>query len=197
MTNQSVVEVDDRPSVGQRCKAKSSRTGQPCRRYPSHGTTVCAMHGGRAPHVRAAAKRRLAVKDALKSVDLFGAPDSADALSVLQREIGNMSGFTLALERFLAEVSADDALTGEARGVLDLYRASQSQLVKVAAGAISLGLEARNGLVVQRVTEVVGRLLRDLTNEASLTGPQIAAMSSTIARSMRELASTLTLELAQ
>jgi hypothetical protein len=42
------------------CTGTSSRTGQPCRRAPIRGGTVCASHGGLAPHVRAAAAARLA-----------------------------------------------------------------------------------------------------------------------------------------
>jgi hypothetical protein len=42
------------------CTGTSSKTGQPCRRAPIRGGTVCASHGGLAPHVRAAAAARLA-----------------------------------------------------------------------------------------------------------------------------------------
>jgi len=51
-----------RPLVGQppRCKAHSSQTGLPCNNPPIRGGTVCRMHGGSTPAVRAAAQRRLA-----------------------------------------------------------------------------------------------------------------------------------------
>jgi hypothetical protein len=37
----------------------SSRTGKPCNRYAIAGGTVCIMHGGGAPQVKAAAAARL------------------------------------------------------------------------------------------------------------------------------------------
>ena len=39
--------------------ARSKRSGQRCKRTPIPGGTVCTMHGGAAPQVRAAARRRL------------------------------------------------------------------------------------------------------------------------------------------
>jgi hypothetical protein len=41
-----------------RCTAHRS-DGAPCRAWAIHGGRVCAAHGGRAPQVRAAARRRL------------------------------------------------------------------------------------------------------------------------------------------
>ncbi len=40
------------------CSAHKTN-GDPCRRRPINGGTVCATHGGRAPQVRAAAQRRI------------------------------------------------------------------------------------------------------------------------------------------
>jgi hypothetical protein len=41
-----------------RCTARR-HNGQPCRRYAARGATVCRTHGGAAPQVQAAARRRL------------------------------------------------------------------------------------------------------------------------------------------
>jgi hypothetical protein len=35
------------------------KTGERCKKAPIYGGTVCSKHGGRAPHIKAAAKRRL------------------------------------------------------------------------------------------------------------------------------------------
>jgi hypothetical protein len=44
---------------GRRCRAHSKRSGERCRRSAIPGGTVCVMHGGAAPQVAAAARRRL------------------------------------------------------------------------------------------------------------------------------------------
>ena len=41
-----------------KCKAHTSR-GTPCQRHAIKGGTVCIMHGGSAPQVKAAARHRL------------------------------------------------------------------------------------------------------------------------------------------
>ena len=43
-----------------RCTAKSTRSGNRCKRAAIMGGTVCATHGGSAPQVKRAARRRLA-----------------------------------------------------------------------------------------------------------------------------------------
>lgn len=55
------------------CKAHSSVTGQPCRSYAIVGGAVCVAHGGRAPQVREAARRRV----------LQMVPDALDGMAVL------------------------------------------------------------------------------------------------------------------
>lgn len=42
-----------------KCKAHSSRTGLPCKRWAIKGATVCRHHGGAAPQVQAKAEQRL------------------------------------------------------------------------------------------------------------------------------------------
>jgi hypothetical protein len=43
-----------------RCTAHR-RDGEPCQRWAIEGGNVCPAHGGSAPHVRAAAQRRMMV----------------------------------------------------------------------------------------------------------------------------------------
>ena len=42
-----------------KCSARSARTGKPCRRHAILGSNVCYVHGGAAPQVKEAARRRL------------------------------------------------------------------------------------------------------------------------------------------
>lgn len=46
--------------TGRRCKARRS-DGEPCKAWAIRGTSVCRVHGGSAPHVRAAGRRRVAL----------------------------------------------------------------------------------------------------------------------------------------
>jgi hypothetical protein len=64
------------------CKARRSN-GQPCHKYPVKGALVCRVHGGAAPQVRDAARRRLleaADPAAARLVELLDNPDPAIAV---------------------------------------------------------------------------------------------------------------------
>lgn len=50
-----MLSTHDRP----KCRARSSRTGEPCQHWPIRGGAVCRVHGGSAPQVKANAVERL------------------------------------------------------------------------------------------------------------------------------------------
>lgn len=131
----------------------------------------------------------------MRSVELFGPADTADAWEILQREVARMSTFTAALQSFLTRLPLDAALAGEGRQVLDLYLSSQKQLVNVSRDTLALGLEARAQAMVNAVAGCLADVLRMLSTDASLTDDQRAVMQSTINREVRALGQTLTLEL--
>jgi hypothetical protein len=62
-----------------RCTAHC-RSGGQCRGLAIRGATVCRMHGGAAPQVRAAAARRVATARLLRDLELAGykLPDKTD-----------------------------------------------------------------------------------------------------------------------
>jgi hypothetical protein len=57
------IRAKRRPRAGRpepvRCTARSSRTGEDCKRWATHGAVVCRSHGAAAPQVQRAARRRL------------------------------------------------------------------------------------------------------------------------------------------
>lgn len=64
-----------------KCSATAKTTGEQCTQWAMHGGTVCRMHGGEAPQVRAKANERIAamVYPALKRVEtLIGAEDDEE-----------------------------------------------------------------------------------------------------------------------
>jgi hypothetical protein len=73
----------------EKCTARSSRTGDRCKRWPVAGGTVCPSHGGRAPQVRDAAERRQAearIRAELGDLADFRAGDAgADPIETLLR----------------------------------------------------------------------------------------------------------------
>ncbi len=86
----------DRPQ----CVAKSKRSGERCKRRPIRGGTVCSMHGGKAPAVKAAAEQRQAeaAADAAVAKLLWVGLDQAtpvkDPIGLLERLAGALEQMT-------------------------------------------------------------------------------------------------------
>lgn len=53
-----LLRKDGKPRSTRRC-SRVMKNGERCKKAPIYGGTVCSKHGGRAPHIKAAAKRRI------------------------------------------------------------------------------------------------------------------------------------------
>jgi len=163
---------DQRPE--RKCRARSSRTGKPCGRWATRGATVCSSHGARAPRVKAAAARRVANEEALKTVSrLFGVPDEgAEPAAILAREIRDMSGTVIALRALADELDPQDALFGRGAAVVELHGERQQRLLKAAEAAIRLGIESRSQVLAEQLAAGVAGIVRQLVTELDLTAEQ-------------------------
>ncbi|MGV0695970.1 HGGxSTG domain-containing protein [Mycobacterium paraintracellulare] len=70
------------PLPERRCKAHSSRTGEPCKNAAIKGSTVCRFHGGAAKQVKANARARLENAADLMAKQLLGIALTAEGESV-------------------------------------------------------------------------------------------------------------------
>jgi len=78
------------PTGDRRCSAHSSRTGERCRQWAIKGGKVCPAHGGRAPQVAAAARRRVIEQAAaaeLARLDVTPLDDPLSELALLAAQI--------------------------------------------------------------------------------------------------------------
>ncbi len=91
-----------------RCKAKSTTTGEQCRKPPTPGTTVCAAHGSKAKQVRAAAKRRLEEVAARKQLAVLGEPIAVDPGAALLGLVHAKAGEVAWLRLLVREVVLRD-----------------------------------------------------------------------------------------
>lgn len=65
-----------------RCRAHSSRTGEPCKNMALTGQSTCRFHGGAAKHVKAAARTRIENAAELMAKQLLGIAVSAESEAV-------------------------------------------------------------------------------------------------------------------
>lgn len=161
-----------------RCRARTS-SGEPCKRPPILGAEVCGSHGGRAPQVREAAGRRLALVEARKAVATFGLPIDVDPTEALLEEVQRTAGHVAWLGAKVSQLDPQDLVWGRAShtsgkmavGVADyteeramvsvwyeLYLSERKHLAAVATAAIRAGCEQRR----VQLAEAQGQLLADV-----------------------------------
>jgi hypothetical protein len=92
-----------------RCSARSSRTGQPCKKAAITGMRVCRTHGGAAPQAREAARRRMAflVDPGLRCLEaILNDPDHPQLLGPIKEVLARNELFGLGVEPKGAPLSA-------------------------------------------------------------------------------------------
>lgn len=177
-------------TAGTRCKATAKSSGRQCGNPPIKGGTVCEIHGGSAPAVRARAGVRAELAN-------WGLGDAcADPGEVLLRLVTQSAAraqrYAAELEDLVAESeSLRKALIGEAwgefgqvgeyvRGLAQLEAAERDRCANFATKAIAAGLAERQVRLAERqgavMAEVIRRILADL---GVADGPQVAQVVST------------------
>lgn len=162
-------KMPDSTNHARRCTAMKTDKSERCRRFAGRGMTVCPAHGGKAKQVKAKARQRIALDEALKTVILFGAEPvpGVDPGEVLLSMIADMNARFTALRSFLAGVPADQTF-GEYRKVVDELGTLQQQLVKAASVGQQLGLEQQSALMAQQVAAMFTDLTESIALDAEL-----------------------------
>jgi hypothetical protein len=145
----STDSINGGPAAGpheRQCTAHA-RSGNRCKRYAAAGTTVCRMHGGAAPQVQAAAKRRLLAEQlrAIADVELdegFEADPAEAVLGALRAAHERL--------RLLRVIYGDELLVGTPAAVR-LEGEALDRVGKLGRLAIDLGVRERANQVRDRL----------------------------------------------
>lgn len=201
-----------RKRQAKRCSAHRT-DGQPCGAWAMHGTTVCQKHGGRAPQVRAAARRRLVADAATR----LGLPVETTAADALADGLARANGLVIWLIARLQELDPEaltwgtsqrrirPGVTGpQGQPLLDviqqermheLFRAwerAEARLTAIAAEMTRLGIDQRKVELDERSGELLAMVLdgalADLASDWHLTREQQQLARPLIARHMRAIA---------
>lgn len=129
-----------------RCSARRSN-GQPCKNRPLIGATVCRVHGGSAPQVKAAAARRLAESKARRALDDVGVREVDNPLHELRALTGEVVAWKDALANHVAALEdryrySDAKGAEQLRAEVALYERAMDRAAKLLETWARLGLDA-------------------------------------------------------
>lgn len=195
-----------------RCKAKSSRTGDQCKKRPMRGQTVCGSHGGRSPIAKAAAERRLKEQEARAAVTMFGLPREVDARDALLEEVYRTAGAVDWLTEKVRELAPDAAVWGvtertektatefegidttEAAAVniwIELWQKERKHLVDVSKAAIAAGIEERRVKLAEQQGALLASVIKQILGDLDLTPAQADRAPQIVAGHLRQVSMSL------
>jgi hypothetical protein len=148
LTDRSEATRPMKPSSGpSHCRATVRRTGEQCRRFPIRGGTVCPSHGGAAPQVRNAARRREVTASAAALIRKKGYAPLDDPVEALLSVAGEMVALKDALADQVAkltDITVTDRTGAEnVAAVLAAYERGLERVAKVLVSMNRLDIAAR------------------------------------------------------
>jgi hypothetical protein len=172
-----------------RCVATSKGSGERCVKASIVGGTVCSVHGGSAPAVRAAAGRRVAEADARKAVATYGLAVDIDPSAALLQEIARTQGAVLWLADKVRELDPEALVWGitktqhghgqqgridvteeaaEVSAWVRLWQTERSHLVKVCESALRAGVAERQVRLAEQQGELIAAVIRAVFDDEEL-----------------------------
>lgn len=186
---------DGAKPMKRQCTGTVIKTGKRCTLPPIIGGTVCHKHGGSAPQVRAAARRRVSEAEALKVLAAMDVPPMTDPLTALER----LAGLAVALvDVALGQLAKLDSMVGpdhqgdeRAKVHVQLLGQFMDRAQKFAADLARLNLDERiagmHALVLVRQSELMAGLVRAILAELRLTPEQQVLVGVVVPAKFREL----------
>ena len=167
----------DEPRDPRKCTARSTTTGRLCRKWAIAGGTVCGTHGGRAPQVREAGRRRVVEAQAralaARLIDDPNAPPVGDPLEALMRLAGRLEA---AADTVGALVNDLGSLVGRGPGGGQVVRAEITvwtvllgERRQTLTALAKLDLDERLGKISAAQGEQVAAAFRDLVDALCTT----------------------------
>jgi len=177
------------PMDDRRCMATSKQSGERCKRLASPGAAVCAMHGSRAPQVRAKAAERIVEAEAGALLARNGHDAVTDPVSALSELAGEVVALKDILGGKVVELRewtySDKPGREDVRAVLGAYERALDRCHRVLEGMTRLDLEDRLARISERQGEVIANVLLAAVLRAELPDSWHAPLRAALAAELR------------
>jgi hypothetical protein len=180
------------------CKATAKGSGERCRRAPIAGGSVCRVHGGAAPQVKAKAERELAAKavtaDAMAVLALEGLEPVESPLEALAA----LAAESLAMKSALAaRVNALDSMTNTSgQGVesvkveVALYERALDRGARFLDMLAKAGFEERRTALEEAEALMIAQVLANTVNKLELDDGKKALAIQIVQAELKALGSS-------
>lgn len=162
---------------------------------------MCRYHGGRAPQVRAAAARRLALEGVTREAARLGLVLDVDPLDALVESVheaaANVAVLRLQLAELRVQVSKDGAIAVpdpesggfEARVhiLVGLYNDERDRMVRYAKLCLDAGVDERRVRLAEAQGQLLARVVQAAVDACDPTPEERAAATQAAARVMRQI----------
>lgn len=160
------------------CSARR-RDGEPCRASAINGASVCRVHGGRAPQVKAKAAQRLAERKAAELAKQRGWERLGDPLGKLLDAAGEMEALKDALSEAAAELKREEwryrgPRGEETRAELALYLQYLRDFASLLVQVNRLGIDDRVYAVRRQQAEAVAAVVERALSRLPLPADSLA-----------------------
>ncbi|HLH46771.1 MAG TPA: hypothetical protein VKV25_06390 [Acidimicrobiales bacterium] len=168
--------------------------------WPRKGRDVCdRLHGGKAPQIEAAAKRRVMAAEAGAELARLGVAIETTPLEVLEAMLYEAAGNVVVLRHLVAALTPDaDGIyglmyhatgdpTGEARPhvLVRMYDDERDRLAALAQACVKLGLDERRVRLAEAQVERLTGAVTKAVASAGLSREQAAAFRRSLAEELR------------
>ncbi len=180
-----------------RCVATSKRSGNRCKRRPIEGGTVCAMHGGSAPQVQAAAARRVLTQQVeadaaavLATIGVTGVDDPLHELALLASEARAFQDAIGARVNALQErirFSSDQG-TEQLRSEVALYERAMDRTGRFLEVLVRSGFEERRVRISEATAALLAGTITRILDQLELTAAQRELVATVVPAELRATA---------
>lgn len=171
-----------------RCTAHRTN-GEPCKRPPIRGGTVCASHGGSAPAVRAAADRRLAEQRTTALAQQLAVQQPMH-IGHVYTELLDLAAVVVSWRKVLQERldghDSDDEPVPDRADVV-LFERALDRSLRVLEGIARLDLDARMTRISEDMGRQVAEVFRRILDRLDLTEEQWDAVSVVVPEELRRM----------
>ena len=182
--------LQDTSTTDRRCTAKSSRTGERCKKFAISGATVCGTHGGKAPQVRRAAAQRV-VLDQASRLGLLDAQPIDDPIGALMELGGEAVALVGALKGHVADLERVGTAPGRwgesVKPEIQAYLTAIREAERILSSLVRLNLAERLVRIDEARARIVVAVIERVLASAGLD-PQAIDVRASVARELSMVA---------